>query len=264
MNYSFFTTGDGARIAYRLEGPEEKPVLVLSNSIATNIHMWDDQVTEFTKNFRLLRFDTRGHGASSVPEGPYSIERMGRDVVELLDFLKIQKVYFLGLSLGGTIGQWLGVHVPERIEKLVLSNTSPYIGPAKQWNDLIASIKGPQDMPRMADMFISNWFPATMLNDKNNDELKKFRAMVLATSPSGLKGSFAAVRDVDMRRTVALITAPTLVIVGVNDRVTLPSHGEQVASAIPNARLIRLSTVHLSNVELPVEFIRIVTDFLQE
>ena len=117
MNYLFFTTGDGTRIAYKLDGPEEKPVLVLSNSIATNMHMWDDQVKEFAKSYRVLRFDTRGHGASSVPDGPYSVERMGRDVIELLDFLKFEKVSFLGLSLGGIIGQWLGVHAPERVVK---------------------------------------------------------------------------------------------------------------------------------------------------
>ena len=127
------TTGDGCRIAYRFDGPADKPVLLLSNSIGTDFTMWDPQIEPFSKHFRVLRYDSRGHGASGVPTGAYSVDRLGRDVIELLDALEISLVHFLGLSLGGMVGQWLGIHAPERIDRLILANTSAYLGPADQF-----------------------------------------------------------------------------------------------------------------------------------
>ncbi|TKB87564.1 MAG: alpha/beta fold hydrolase, partial [Mesorhizobium sp.] len=117
----FVTVGDGTRIAYRVDGDAGRPVLMLSNSIATTLRMWDMQVDELSKHFRVLRYDFRGHGGSGVPAGAYSLDRLGRDVIELLDALGIERVHFLGLSLGGFVGQWLGIHAPERIERLILS-----------------------------------------------------------------------------------------------------------------------------------------------
>ena len=135
-----FTAGDGARIAYRLDGPEGRPVLVLSSSIATTLHMWDGQVAELAQSFRVLRYDFRGHGGSDAPAGAYSLNRLGRDVLELLDSLEIAHVHFLGLSLGGFVGQWLGIHAPERIERLILSNTSPFLGPASYFDEQIRNV----------------------------------------------------------------------------------------------------------------------------
>src|SRR5262245_61323602 len=121
--HSFITTGDGVRIAYRFDGAADKPVLLLSNSIATDLHMWDGEVPALAEHFRVLRYDLRGHGESDTPVGAYSLDRLGRDVVELLDALGLQRVHVLGLSLGGFIAQWLAIHVPERVDRLVLSNT---------------------------------------------------------------------------------------------------------------------------------------------
>ena len=121
---SFITTGDGTRLAYRFDGPAGKPVLLLSNSIGTDLHMWDVTVPRLAEHFHVLRYDARGHGASDAPAGAYSIDRLGRDVVELLDALGIRRVHTLGLSLGGIVAQWLAIHVPERIDRLVLSNTA--------------------------------------------------------------------------------------------------------------------------------------------
>ncbi len=156
----------------------------------------------------MVRYDTRGHGASSVPVGAYSIDRLGRDVVELMDALDIERAHFLGLSLGGFIGQWLGIHAPERIDRLILSNTSPYLGPAKQWDEAINSVLAAKDMTERAEMFLRNWFPPQML-EANGPVIEEFRAMVLATSRQGLAGNFAVVRDTDLRRTISLITRPT-------------------------------------------------------
>ncbi|MBF3164409.1 alpha/beta fold hydrolase, partial [Pseudomonas aeruginosa] len=122
-NLSFLATSDGASLAYRLDGAAEKPLLALSNSIGTTLHMWDAQLPALTRHFRVLRYDARGHGASSVPPGPYTLARLGEDVLELLDALEVRRAHFLGLSLGGIVGQWLALHAPQRIERLVLANT---------------------------------------------------------------------------------------------------------------------------------------------
>ena len=155
----FIETGDGCRIAYRFDGPAEKPVLVLSNSIATVLEMWDGQVAELSRHFCVLRYDFRGHGATSVPTGSYSMDRLGRDVIELLDALHIGRVHFCGLSLGGMVGQWLGIHVPERIDKLILCNTSAFLGPVSQFDEWIASVLAASDMSETAERFLRNWFP---------------------------------------------------------------------------------------------------------
>jgi 3-oxoadipate enol-lactonase len=223
--------------------------------------MWDDQIPELSKHFRVLRYDTRGHGASDVPDGPSSFDRLGRDVIELLDGFHIQQVYFCGLSLGGIIGQWLGIHNPERIKKLILCNTSAFLGPAAQWDDRIASVLKAEGMEETAEIFLRNWFPHEMVA-ANNATVEKFRAMLLATSAQGVAGSYAAVRDMDMRRMVSLITCPTLVIAGQHDTVTLPAHGELIANSVPGAKLLVLPVVHLSNIECPDGFLSAVLDFL--
>lgn len=258
---SFINAGDGYRIAYRFDGHVTNPVLMLSNSIATTLEMWDVQIPTLVKYFRVLRYDTRGHGSSNAPIGAYSIDRLGRDVVELLDGLNIEHAHFLGLSLGGMIGQWLGIHAGDRIDRLILSNTSPYLGPAPQWDALIKSVLETQDMVAMSRMFLANWFPPHML-DSETTLIEIFRNMILNTSPQGLAGSFASVRDMDFRRTNALIERPTLVIGGSNDTVTLPSHSELLASTIPNAQLVILESVHLPNIERPEEYIEAVINFL--
>lgn len=262
MNTAYISTGDGTRIAYRLDGERGKPVLVLSNSIGTTLHMWDRNMEELTAHFRVLRYDTRGHGASDAPAGPYSLDRLGRDVIELLDTLGLEKVHFLGLSLGGFIGQWLGARAPERIERLILANTSPYLGPAPQWDERIAATLAAPDMKEIAEGFLSNWFPASMLAARD-PLVDEFRSMLLNTPLHGLAGSFAVVRDADLRRSNALIPVPTLVIAGRDDTVTLAIHSEQIAATIPGAKLVVLPAVHLTNVELPVQFMNAALRFLQ-
>lgn len=258
----FLNAGDGTRIAYRLDGDAGLPALVLSNSIGTTLHMWDAEVPALSRHFRVLRYDTRGHGGSGTPVGAYSLDRLGRDVLELMDALQIERAHFLGLSLGGFIGQWLGVHAPERIDRLILSNTSSYLGPAAQWDDRIAAVLQAPDMRDTAETFLSNWFPRRML-DANPPIVEKFRAMLLNTDRQGLAGSYAAVRDADLRRPIAVIPNPTLVIAGQYDPVTAASHGELIATTIPGAKLVTLPAVHLANVEFHDEFVGAVLDFLQ-
>jgi 3-oxoadipate enol-lactonase len=256
-----FTTGDRCGLAYQFDGPADAPVLVLSNSIATTLHMWDGQVPELAEHFRVLRYDARGHGGSGVPAGAYSIDRHGRDVIELLDALQIGRAHFLGLSFGGVIGQWLGIHAPERVDRLVLCNTSPYLGPPDQWDPRIAAVLEAEDLSETADMFLRNWFPPRMLQVRS-PLVGAFRATILAMSPQGLAGCWAAIRDMDMRRTISLIRCPTLVIAGQHDTVTLPSHGKLIAATVPGAKLVMLPAVHMSNIEHPAEFLNTVLGFL--
>lgn len=254
----YFKTGDGVKIAYQLDGAADKPVLVLANSMATDLHMWDDQIPAFTKYFRVLRFDTRGSGASDAPEGDYSVDRMGMDVINLLDALHIDKVDFLGLSLGGWIGQWMGIHASARVNKLVLSNTSSYLGPEKFFNEQIQNLRGGGSLEPYGKMFIHNWFP----EDFDPAAVAKFRNMVLSTPRLGLASTFAAVRDADFRRTISLITAPTLVIGGVNDRAVPGEHSKLIAQTIPHSKLVMLPVVHITNVEAKETFEKTVLDFL--
>ncbi|TPL65198.1 alpha/beta fold hydrolase [Mesorhizobium sp. B2-3-15] len=258
---NFVTVGDGTRIAYRLDGDAGQPVLVLSNSIATTLHMWDGQIGELSRHFRVLRYDFRGHGGSSVPVGAYSLDRLGRDVIELIDALGLGQVHFLGLSLGGFVGQWLGIHAPERVDRLILSNTSSHLSPASYFDERIAVVRQAPDMSETTEVFLNNWFPSGMVA-ANEPVIEKFRAMLLEIDRLGLAGLFAAVRDADLRRTVALIDRPTLVIAGQHDTVTAASHSELIAAAVPGAKLVVLPAVHLSNVEYPTEFMQAVLDFL--
>src|SRR5581483_9970675 len=263
MERAFLKIGDGATMAYRLDGPSARPALILSNSIATTLRMWDTQIPELSRHFRVIRYDMRGHGASSAPVGAYSMDRLGHDVLELLDALGIERAHFLGLSLGGFVGQWLGIHAPERVDRLILSNTASYLGPPRQFDDTIAATLQAQDMTETAAMFMRNWFPAHMLETRN-DIVECFRSMVLGTDRQGLAGAFAAIRDADLRRTIALIPRPTLVIAGEHDTVTTVSHAKAIAATIPGAQLKVWPTAHLPNIEQPDAFLDTVLGFLSK
>lgn len=259
------TTSDGVRIAYRFDeaadGDPGAPVLLLSNSIGTHLHMWDGQVPAFTEHFRLLRYDARGHGASDAPHGPYSLDRLGRDALELLDALDLQRVHVLGLSLGGIVAQWLAIHAPQRVERLVLSNTAAYLGPPQQWDRPITELLQAPDMQATAEMFLHSWFPPHLLTD---EVVAGFRRTLLASRRDGVAGSWAAVRDYDLRRTASLITSPTLVIAGAHDPVTSAAHGKEVAATIPGARYTELPAMHMTNVEVPAQFRDAALGFLTE
>ena len=257
-----FETGDAVRTAYRIDGDADAPPLVLSNSIGTSLQMWDRNIPALAKHYRVVRYDFRGHGSSAVPPGAYSMDRLGRDVIELLDALKIDRAHFLGLSLGGFVGQWLGIHAPERIDRLILANTAAHLGPAVQWDAAIRAVEAAPDMRDTTETFLHNWF-APDLFETHADVVAEFRAMLLAADRHGIAGAWAAVRDADLRRALPLIQNPTLVIAGRYDTVTSLAHGEAIAAAIPGARLVVLPAVHLSNVERAEDFERAVMGFLE-
>jgi len=248
-----FTAGDGVRLAYRLDGHEDAPVVVLANSIATTLRMWDPQIPALIEHRRVLRYDYRGHGGSDAPAGAYSADRFGRDVLELLDQLDTGRVDFVGLSLGGYVGQWLAIHAPERIDRLVLANTAAWLGPAPAWDEQIAGVQAASDNTALAEAFLTNWF-SQATRAARADLLAPFREDLLAQSRTGLAGALAIVRDADFRRIDQLIDAQTLVLVAEHDTVTTPGHGKELADVIARAELQRLPGTHLTNVELADEF----------
>ncbi|WNW10441.1 3-oxoadipate enol-lactonase [Pseudomonas sp. DTU_2021_1001937_2_SI_NGA_ILE_001] len=248
---------------YLLEGPTDKPVLVLSNSLGTDLHMWDAQIPAFTEHFRVLRYDTRGHGRSLVSEGPYSIEQNARDVLALLDALDIAKASFCGLSMGGLIGQWLAIHAPQRLERVVLCNTAAKIGSPEVWNPRIETVlrDGQAAMLALRDASIARWFTPAFA-ERAPAQVEPIVGMLAQTSPQGYAANCAAVRDADFREQIASIQLPVLVVCGTEDAVTTPEHGRFMVERIANARQVDLHAAHLSNVEAGAAFTQPVLDFL--
>lgn len=248
---------------YLLEGPAGAPVLVLSNSLGTDLHMWDAQVPAFTRHFRVLRYDTRGHGQSLVSEGPYRIDQLGRDVLALLDALDIPKAHFCGLSMGGLIGQWLAINAPERIQRLVLCNTAAKIGTPEVWNPRIDAVLagGAQAMADLRDASISRWFTPDFAKAQP-EKVEVIVGMLARTSPQGYAANCAAVRDADFREQLAVIQAPTLVVCGSGDPVTTPEHGRFMQAHIAGAELVEFPAAHLSNVQAGEAFSQRVLAFL--
>ncbi|WP_047302250.1 3-oxoadipate enol-lactonase [Pseudomonas fluorescens] len=260
MGFVKLAEGD---LHYQLEGPEGAPVLVLSNSLGTDLHMWDKQMAAFTRHFRVLRMDTRGHGRSLVSEGPYSIEQLGRDVLALLDALDIQRAHFCGLSMGGLIGQWLGIHAGERLHKLVVCNTAAKIGDLSVWNPRIETVlrDGPAAMVALRDASIARWFTADFA-EAHPDQAKLITDMLAATSPQGYAANCAAVRDADFREQLGAIKVPTLVIAGSDDAVTPPSGSHFIQQHVAGAEYAEFYAAHLSNVQAGDAFSARVVEFL--
>lgn len=248
---------------YQLDGPEGAPVLVLSNSLGTDLHMWDIQIPAFIKHFRVLRFDTRGHGRSLVTAGPYSIEQLGRDVLALLDALNIERAHFCGLSMGGLIGQWLGINAGERLHKLVVCNTAAKIGDPSGWNPRIETVlrDGSAAMVALRDASIARWFTPDFAA-AHPDQVKQITDMLAVTSPQGYAANCAAVRDADLRDQLSVIKVPTLVISGTEDAVTPPSGGLFIQEHVPGAEYAEFRAAHLSNVQAGAAFSERVVEFL--
>jgi len=235
-----------------LEGDETKPVILLSNALGTNLSMWDAQMPALLEHYRVLRYDSRGHGDSSVPEGPYTINLLGQDALAILDALGLEQVDFIGLSLGGFIGQWLLLHAPERIGKAILSNTASQIGNEDMWADRIQTAFH-DGMTPIANGLIEAWFTREV-REKNPEAVSRIEKMILATPTEGYTATCAALRDADLRDEITNIKAPVLVIVGRHDIVTPTGIGALIASAIDGAKLVTLDAAHLSNVGAPDEF----------
>lgn len=251
---------DGCRISWQLEGPEGAPVLMLSNSLGTTMDMWQSQQGAFREKFRLLRYDTRGHGGSDSTPGGYSLDRLGRDALELIDALSIDRVHFCGLSLGGMTGQWLGVFAPERLERLVLANTAAYMGPPAGWQTRIDVVLQ-NGMAEIAEAVLDRWFTPNF-RASSSAAVGDIKHQLLTTDSGGYAGCCAAIRDMDLRPIINQISCRTLVIAGTLDPATSPVQSGAIASAINGAEFMQLEAAHLSNIEQPEQFTNSVLDFL--
>lgn len=246
---------------HRVTGPEEAPVLVLSNSLGTTLKMWDPQAKALARHFRLVRYDTRGHGLSDTPPGPYSIDDVGRDVLDLLDDLEIEQAHFAGLSLGGMTGQWLGINAPERIGKLVLLSTSPKMGPPELWIDRAKTART-QGTEAIVDGTFERWFTAGY---RDHNDLSELREQFVGIDDEGYARCCAIIETMDLTDGLPNIKASTLVIGGAQDPATPPDdHAAVIAGAVPHARLQVLDPgAHLLNVERPKDVTRLITEHLR-
>lgn len=249
--------GGGVRQYYRLDGKDRRPVLVLSHSLGCDHTQWDAQANALAPHFRVLRYDTRGHGATEVTRGDYTIEMLARDALALVDslgdILGTDRFAFCGLSLGGMIGQWLAANAPRRLTHLVLANTSPrFPDPSVMENRRRTVLE--QGMAAIADAVLARFFTAERLA-ANPVEVANERRVLLATNPTGYAGCCAAVRDLNLVASLPSIQTPALIVCGDKDVSTpFAGHGEVLAREIAGSRVVTFPTAHLSNLEQPRSF----------
>ena len=243
-----------------LEGPEDAPVLVLSNSLGSTLGMWDDQAPVLRERFRLVRYDQRGHGDSPVPSGPYKIEDLGRDALALLDRLEIESTSFCGLSIGGLVGMWLASEAPERIERLVLCCTAARFDP--EMYDARAGKVRAEGVDSVADVVLERWFTPEF-RAARPETVESAGSMLRGTPAEGYAGCCEALRDADVRDRLGEIRAPTLVIAGSEDPAATVDQAEEIRDSIPQARLVVVEAAHLANIEQPEAVTREILEHLE-
>lgn len=255
---------NGIAINYQLEGPVRGPVVMLSHSLAIDLRMWDPQIGPLSAaGYRVLRYDTRGHGASDVPPGPYTMEQLAADAVGLMDALDLSSVHFCGLSMGGMVGQLLGARFANRIRSLILCSTSAHMPAAQMWDERIAAVRE-KGLPALVDATIDRWFTKTG-QQRLPDAVEKIRNVYVNTSTDGFCACCAAIRDMDLRGIIPGIAAPTLILVGEHDEGTPVSHAEQIHQRISMSKLeVVADAAHLQNIEQQSVFDKTVLAFLSE
>jgi len=252
---------DDVVLHYRLDGPEDGPVVVFANSLGTDFRLWDKLLAHLPPSLRLLRYDKRGHGLSSCPPGPYAMGALVRDAERLLDHLKLSEVVFVGLSIGGMIAQGLAVKRLDLVRGLVLSNTAAKIGQKAMWDERIAAVR--QDgIDVLADATMERWFSRDF---RETAELQAWRNMLTRQPVEGYLGCMAAISGTDFYTPTSGLRLPTLGIAGSEDGSTPPDLVRETTDLIPGARfhLIRRAG-HLPCVEAPEEYGTALSAFLTE
>jgi 3-oxoadipate enol-lactonase len=253
---------NGVSINYQVDGREDAPWLIFSNSLMTNLSMWDDQVAELKGSYRILRYDQRGHGGTEVTDGKYTFDMLTADVVALMDALSIKRAHFAGISMGGMTALFLAQRHADRFDRIIACDCGPASTPvsASQWQERIdlASAKG---MEALADITVGRWFPPEFVATRA-PVLDKVRGMIRTTPFKGFAGCAQALSDYDLRPGLGGITRPTLCIVGTKD-ATLTGM-EMINANVPGARLVKLEGAgHLSNLEQPAPFTKAIGEFLK-
>lgn len=247
-------------IYYESAGSPHAPALLFSNSLGTSLEMWDAQAAAFSKDFHVIRYDTRGHGRSFSPPGPYTLAQLGGHVLALLDFLHIERAHFCGLSMGGVTAQWLGVHAPERIDKLVIANSAARVGTADGWSQRAHAVRS-DGLGAIADGAPGRWFTPEFIARAP----RTVAAMVAAMRNGGAEGYAScceALAEADLRERIDAIPNPTLIIAGEHDPVTTVADAVFMQQQIKGAALATLAASHISAVEAPAAFNRALAAFL--
>lgn len=257
------TTQSG--LHYCFEGMENKqaPVLVFSNSLGTDLTMWQPQVEALRSQFRLLRYDTRGHGQSAVIPDTTSLAQLGQDVLHLLDHLDIEKAHFCGISMGGMTGLWLGIYAAHRINKLVIANSAARIGNQTAWQQRATLVRS-EGMSSLADSAASRWFTDEFTH-QHPEVIASMIEQLRHSSPAGYAACCEVLATADLRSEIHRITVPMLVIAGQYDPVTTVADAESIRSAILQQQTVSVTTVaasHLSSIEAPHAFNQAISQFL--
>jgi 3-oxoadipate enol-lactonase len=252
---------NGIRIYYELSGPADAPVVMLSNSLGTRLEMWDPQMAALAGRYRVLRYDSRGHGRSDAPPGPYTIAMLAYDAIALLDALGIARVHFCGLSKGGMVGQALGAQHSDRLRSLTLCATAAHFPPPELWNQRIEQ-SAREGMAALVGGVTERWFTAGY-RATARPEVEQVRAMILATPPQGYGACCAAIRDMDQREAVRTIRTPTLIVAGADDPATTVEVMRALHERIPDSRLVEIpEAAHLVNIEQARRFNEVLLQFL--
>lgn len=254
-----FVIRDGARIHWRSDGDPARPALLLGNSLGSELALWDPVLPALKRHFRVLRFDKRGHGESEAPPGEYAVEALGRDALAVADAAGARRFHYMGISIGGMIGLWLGQNAADRIDRLVLCNTAAKL-PSEIWIERIAKVRA-NGLVAIADAVIDRWFTARYLA-RNDETLAGIRAAFRAVNADGYVGCCAALRDADLGAGMGAIRLPTLVTTGTHDLAAPKQNGEAIAAAIPGAQLVELPFAHIPISEAPGLFAHTVLRFL--
>lgn len=242
-------TANGLQINYRFDGPADGPVVMLSNSLLSNLTMWDDQIDALTgAGFRVLRYDTRGHGATGAPEVPYSIRMFAEDANGLLEALNIAKVHFVGLSMGGFIAQLMAVHYPQKVASLTLCDTACVMPPADLWNDRIQTAET-SGVAALGDGTLKRWFTEPF-HQADPAAITRVRRMIEASPVAGYVRCAAAIRDMDQCALLGQIKAPTNIIVGDSDPACPVAAAQVLHAGIAGSELVIIpASAHLPNIE---------------
>lgn len=256
-------TANGIGVEYEITGPPGAPVVIFSHALATHLGMWEPQAAAVATRYRVLRYDTRGHGGSDAPAGPYTFSQLVEDARALLDGVGVESTHFAGISMGGMIGQWIALTHPERLQSLVLCGTSARTAPEAReiWDERIA-LAAREGMAPHVEPTIGRWFTPRFVKE-HPEVVDPLRAMMRDTDPQGFIGCAAAIKEHDALDRLSEIKVPTLIIVGEKDPGTPVATAEAIHERIAGSELVVLeSASHLSNLEQAEAFNKVLLAFL--
>ena len=253
---------DGCALNVAVDGEERRPALMLSNSLGCTLEMWQPQMEALGRRFRVIRYDRRGHGSSAAPDGPYSVERLARDALGILDHLGIRRTHWCGISLGGVVGQWLAVDAPDRLDRLILANTTCHFPDPTNWLNRMRAVEA-AGLESIADTVLTGWLTAGF-RQQQPEATSNLRRMLVSTAPAAYVACCSTLSTLDQRDLLSQIRSPTLVIAGKHDKSTPLEAALFIKERVRDAVLEVVDAAHISNVEQATKFTSAVVGFLSE